>query len=251
MQKFRLAAAQSISRRGDIKENTQRHLRLIELAAGHNVQCVLFPELSLTGYELDLAESLAFTANDERLNYFKEYSEKYKITIIAGAPYRSRTGLHIGAFIIDPERRVSVYLKRFLHTGEEKFFLPGNINSILVFEDEKLAVAICADISNPRHAFEASQSACTIYGVGALISRSGYETDSSLLQGYAQKHSLLVMLANHGGPSGGYDSSGRSAVWSPTGNLLAELEVSGEGLIIAEKDNNRWIGKAVRFNEKN
>jgi predicted amidohydrolase len=116
MEIFKIAAAQSISIRGNVQENTKNHRRLIQMAAEHDVRCIFFPELSLTGYELDLADSLAYSIDDKRLDVLKEDSEKHKITIIAGAPYRSNTGLHIGAFIISPGKSHSVYSKRFLHT---------------------------------------------------------------------------------------------------------------------------------------
>jgi len=46
---------------------------------------------------------------------------------------------------------------------------------------------------------------------------------------------MLVLLANHGGPSGGYNSAGRSALWSPAGSLFAEFDETGEGLVAAER----------------
>jgi predicted amidohydrolase len=53
------------------------------------------------------------------------------------------------------------------------------------------------------------------------------------------------LMANHGGASGGYNSAGRSALWSPTGSLLAEYDGTGEGLVVAEKENGMWIGKTI------
>jgi predicted amidohydrolase len=45
--------------------------------------------------------------------------------------------------------------------------------------------------------------------------------DSAILQGYAQKHSMAVLMANHAGLTGGWQSAGRSAVWSEDGTLVA------------------------------
>jgi predicted amidohydrolase len=245
MKKFKIAAAQSISVSGSVQENIERHQRLIVLAAENSVQCIIFPELSLTGYEPDLADTLAFTADDKRIDSLREDSEKYKMLIIAGAPYRAKTGLYIGAFALFPDRSFSVYSKRFLHPGEEKYFSPGNTNYTFTLEQEKLSVAICADISNPLHADDASQAGSTIYAAGVLITATGYETDATILRGYAKKYSMLVLMANHGGASGGYNSAGRSALWSPTGSLLAEYDGTGEGLVVAEKENGMWIGKTI------
>jgi predicted amidohydrolase len=62
-----LAAAQTIPIRGDVDANVERHLRLVHIAAAEQAQVLVFPELSLTGYELDLAADLAFSQRDPRL----------------------------------------------------------------------------------------------------------------------------------------------------------------------------------------
>lgn len=50
-----LAAAQTISIPGDVPANIQRHLAFMQAAAQQGVQLLVFPELSLTGYEPSLA----------------------------------------------------------------------------------------------------------------------------------------------------------------------------------------------------
>ena len=50
-----LAAAQTISIPGDVAANIQRHLAMMRAAAEQGVQLLVFPELSLTGYEPFLA----------------------------------------------------------------------------------------------------------------------------------------------------------------------------------------------------
>ena len=62
-----LAAAQTIPKRGDVEANLEGHSRLIHAAAEGQARVLVFPELSLTGYELDLADDLAFSENDPRL----------------------------------------------------------------------------------------------------------------------------------------------------------------------------------------
>lgn len=49
------AAAQSISIAGDVRANLVRHQHFMQAAAEQGVQLLVFPELSLTGYERGLA----------------------------------------------------------------------------------------------------------------------------------------------------------------------------------------------------
>jgi predicted amidohydrolase len=46
-----LAAAQTKPKRGDIDSNLLDHYRLVELAAINKANLIVFPELSITGYE--------------------------------------------------------------------------------------------------------------------------------------------------------------------------------------------------------
>ncbi|MGH2830821.1 MAG: nitrilase-related carbon-nitrogen hydrolase, partial [Actinomycetota bacterium] len=47
-----IAVAQTSPVRGDVQANLEEHGRLVRVAAAEGAQLVVFPELSLTGYEL-------------------------------------------------------------------------------------------------------------------------------------------------------------------------------------------------------
>ena len=83
-----------------------------------------------------------------------------------------------------------------------------------------------------------------MYAAGVLISEGGYAADSALLEGYAAEHGLLVLMANHGGPSGGWACAGRSAIWTADGNLLVAAPVSATR-VIARRENGQWTGQVV------
>lgn len=250
MRKTIIALAQSASKRGKLEENLQTHQQLIELAAENGAQLIAFPELSLTGYEPDLASDLGFIEDDVRLNPLKELAARHQIIILAGAPFRTEEGLHIAAFILYPNREVKIYTKHYLHPGEEKFFIPGNLNPAIPLGQEKIAVAVCADIANPLHPEDAAKAGCTLYLASAFITPGGYEVDANLLKEYALQHQMPVMLANYSGNSGGFESAGRSALWSENGQLVGEFNGSGEGLLLAVKERVSWKTKAVSIKEK-
>lgn len=246
--KLTIAAAQSKSERGNVSKNIESHCRLVETAHQNGVQLIIFPELSITGYEPDLAEELAFTPIDNRLTPLKELAKSKNMIIIAGAPVKLDTDLHIGSFILFPDYSSLIYTKHFLHPGEEKYFSPGNLNPVLKFNNETFSLAICADILHPLHAENAFKAGSTFYIAGVFITPTGYRTDTELLKGYAVKYSMTVLMSNYGGDSGGYQSEGRSAAFSDKGNIIAEFDGLGEGLVIIEKENNEWNGSIIRVN---
>ncbi len=65
---MRVALAQTDCRLGDVAGNLVTTERLIKEAAADGVDLVVFPELSLTGYELgQLADDISLWPDDERL----------------------------------------------------------------------------------------------------------------------------------------------------------------------------------------
>ena len=229
-------AAQSSSIRGDIEGNVDGHLRLIEKAAEHGASLIVFPELSLTGYEPDLAESHHLEPGDARLGAFQEMADKHTMKILVGAPYREGESLHIAAFLYQPDEDPLVYTKHHLHDGEEVYFESGTRELSFDVPGERASVAICADITHPEHAENAAVNGATIYAAGVLITPEGYEADAALLQGYSEKHNMMVVMANHASPSGGFESAGKSAIWDHLGNLKVVGPPQGEALVIVLRD---------------
>jgi predicted amidohydrolase len=241
-----VAAAQTIPFRGDVAANLDEHVRLCALAAARGVELLVFPELSLTGYELDLAPQLAFSEHDARLDPLRESALSRGITLVVGAPVRVGERLHIGAFIISANGSLDLYTKRRLGTfppevnpggpvppAEPSVFEPGDRDPLFCFAEHTAAIAICSDIGNPAHPSSAAERGASCYLVSMFVIPEDYPSDSARLEGYARQHSMNVIFANYGGPSGGLPSAGRSAIWSAQGKLLAELETSGSGVAVA------------------
>src|SRR3569833_2635825 len=87
---------------GDIPRNITQHLAFIEAAAVDGIDVLLFPELSLTGYEPTLAGRLAIDVNDSILDDFFRISQDSHITVIVGAPTRHPDWVRISLIIFQP-----------------------------------------------------------------------------------------------------------------------------------------------------
>jgi len=253
-----IGAAQTIPVRGDVDANVEHHVRLVHAAAEEQAQILVFPELSLTGYELDLANDLAFSERDPRMATLVEVASSYRMILIVGAPVRIGSRLHIGAFIVSPDRTVGLYTKHHLGAfptsaspdgivpaAEKTVFHPGDRNPLVRFGDNSAAVAVCADTSRPSHAQEAADRGATTYLASMFVIPSDLEKDTASLSSYAARHSMAVVLANYGGPSGGLPSGGGSAIWSEKGELLAQLKGMGSGIAVAIESDAGWRAKTV------
>lgn len=214
-------------------ENIQDHLRLIKLAANKGAKLILFPEMSLTGYQREDAESFSFSIDDPRLSPLIQQAVLHQIVIVAGAPIKIGSQLYIGSFILLPNGIKLIYTKQFLHTGEDLFFSSGSVyNPTIELENEIISFAICADITNPIHPENAVNQQTTLYLASIFYTPNGISEGHRQLSEYARKHSLKIGMANFGGPSYIFEAGGKSAFWDKTGSLIAHIENQEDQLLI-------------------
>jgi predicted amidohydrolase len=258
-----ISVAQTTPIRGDVDANLAQHLRLIRLAADAGAAIVVFPELSLTGYELDLAVSLAFSEHDPRFTPLIDAVVSASITVIAGAPVRVDGRLHIVAMILSPGGSRLLYTKRYLGAfgesarrdgtvplPESAVFLPGNSDPLIPLDQGHAALAICADAGHPSHARRAADRGASAYLAGMFVIPSEFDRDAERLGGYARKYGMIVAMANFGSASGGLRSAVRSSIWSADGSLIVRLPESGAGVGVVRPTSGGWHGEAVMLDEE-
>jgi predicted amidohydrolase len=232
------------------------------MAAGEGAELVLFPELSLTGYELDLADRLAFAQDDARFAPLIELATRLRVTLIVGAPVRTEGRLCIGALILTPDGRVDVYAKHHLGAfatsdnpggavppPESTVFAAGDRNPLVRVGGGMAAIAVCADVGQAAHAKAAADRSARTYLASMFVIPKDLTKESDNLTTYARQHSMAVVFANFGGPSGGLPTAGRSAIWSEDGDLLVQLDDSGSGIAIATETDAGWRSKAIMLKE--
>ncbi|QVI77465.1 carbon-nitrogen hydrolase family protein [Pseudomonas syringae] len=241
-----LAAAQFCSARGDIEHNLSGHLAFMQQASELGASYLLFPELSLTGYEPELARELALLPDDARLAPLVALAKKLRLTTTLGMPLRGpNDSVLIGALTFTAGGDVIAYAKQYLHPGEDAVFTAGNQDCFLLVDQHRIGLCVCADFAHAEHAQRMAQGGSWVYAASVLISPGGYEYDAGLLSGHAGRHSLPVLMANHGGPTGGWQSAGRSGLWDEAGRWVGGMEGGGGGLVVATRQREGWQVKAV------
>lgn len=219
---------------GDIRENIDIHKKCIDLAISFGANAIFFPELSLTGYEPTLAKKLAINLDDKRLTVFQKVSDANHVTIGVGAPTKHRNGICISMVIFQPNLKRRLYSKQYLHKDEETYFVSGNKSPILTVEDQKIAIAICYEISVPAHCKTTYESGANIYLASVAKFAPGIDEAIDRLSQVADKYSMTVLMANCVGMADGQECAGKSSVWNDRGMLLAQLKDSNEGLLILD-----------------
>lgn len=237
--KIRIALAQHKAIKGNIKENLNRHKKFCSEAARLGADIITFPELSLTGYEPSLLEGLAIDMSSIHVHELSQFSVSHGMAVIAGCPIKSgQSKPYIGAIICHPNGEVDFYSKQYLHQGESEYCVAGSENYFFNVNQNKIALAVCADFTESRHQSDALTEKAAIYLVSALISKGGFPQNSTLLSHIATKIKAPVLLSNFLGETGGWDTAGKCSVWDKEGNVVVQGSHSEEGLTLCTFENN-------------
>ena len=226
---MKLAVAQTRPIKGDIAANVENHRKMIEIAASEGAHVLVFPELSLTGYESELSKELATNIHDPRLEPLQQLSNNHSIVIGVGLPINTEGGVTISMVLFHPNKPRQVYAKQYLHASETPFFVSGK-NDRTFISNTKIALAICYELSVAEHAEAAYKNGAKVY-IASVVEDT---IDKAIvkLSNTAQKYNMTVLMANCAGQTGAYLCDGKSSIINKKGEILGQLDSSNEGLLI-------------------
>jgi len=216
-----LAVAQPPCAALDVPANARAHAAAIRAA---NARVVVFPELSLTGYEL-AAPVVSFG----ELTPIVEACAATGSLALVGAPV---DGPCIGVLAVDGSGARVAYRKVNLGGAEPGFFVPGPAPAVLEVDGWRLGLAVCKDTGVPQHAAATAALGMDAYLAGAVDHRQESVVQQQRAERIAAEHGVFVAFASFAGPTGGgYDeTAGRSGIWSPAGALLERAGPEPGGL---------------------
>lgn len=242
---MKICAAQIRSMPGDIPANIANHERLIALALSQGADTIIFPELSITGYEPELAKELAVVPDDSRFDGFQRLADSGHATLAIGVPTKGSKGICISQLIFQPHHPRQIYSKQYLHPDEDEFFVRGENSFAVIGGEVKLAPAICYELSVPAHAENAGKRGAAVYLASVAKSASGVEKAVLRLAAIAARYAMTVVMANGIGASSGFTSAGRSSVWNEHGVLLGQLDGTHEGILLFDTATGAVLQKTI------
>ncbi|WP_410812603.1 carbon-nitrogen hydrolase family protein [Micromonospora sp. 067-2] len=211
---LRFAVAQPLCVPRDVAANARAHAAAVRAA---RARVVLFPELSLTGYELDAP---VLPVDDRRLTPLVEACAEMNALALAGAPV---AGDHIATLAVTGAGATVAYRKMWLGDAEARRFSPGDEPAALDVDGWRVGLAICKDTGVAAHAVRTAALGIDVYAAGVLESAVDAAVPDQRAQRIATAHRVWVAVASFAGSTGGgYTSAaGRSAIWTPEGELHA------------------------------
>jgi len=233
---MRICVTQIRTARGDPKRNEETHIHWIARAITLKAELIVFPELSLSGYEPGLAGELAIEPDSPALEQFQQISVRNDIYISLGMPVRMEEDIHIGMVIFQPDGSRRWYTKQRLHPDEQPYFSEGKEQLILRAAGRKIAPAICFEALQPEHSENAHRMGAELYLVSAAKPLRGVKKAFHHLPQVAKKFSMPVVFSNSTGPCDSFISAGNSAVWDEHGNLTGQLDGGHEGALLYDTE---------------
>lgn len=233
---LQIAVAQTASQVGRLLDNVEETCRLVTVAANNGARLIVFPELSLIGYDLDqLADSTVWLAeHDPRLAPLRSMADTLDVWICVGAAVAMRTGQRwLAVIVIGPGGTEWVHGKQFLHGSEHDWFdaAPCTERDVSI-DGWNIALAVCFDVGVPTHAAAAAARGADVYAASALYVEGEERRVDIHFASRAMDHRMFAVLANHAGPTSIGTSIGGSGLWSPTGDRCLAAGVHHELMML-------------------
>ncbi|MGF6835366.1 putative amidohydrolase [Paenarthrobacter sp. TE4293] len=239
-----------------VEANVAAHVVLVEQAHALGARLVLFPELSLTGYDLEAfggpgassrptplgPPSPWLSDDDARLQPLRDVCARTKTTAVIGAAWRAADQTpRLASLIIGPDGSVRPVFKTHLHGAERDLFVPGSGPEIVDVDGWRVAFAVCADAAYPTHAGAAADAKADVYAVSALYT-GGEELRLGLHMGArSMDHRMFGLLANLGGETPLGASCGLSGAWGPDGAAVARAAGTGTEIAMVTLGRSRLL----------
>ena len=250
MDTVRVALAQIAPALGQLDVNLARHHELIKDARSKGADLVVFPELGLTGYQLqDLAAEVSIRLDDPRLADLAAASAGLSV-IVSFVEESADHRLFIAAALLEDGEIRHVHRKLFLPTyglfDERRFFAHGDIlRTVPSRLGVGVGMAICEDfwhLTVPQIlALDGAQILVNVSSSPgrdlAATNEVGLGTATSwrnLMRTYAQLTTTFVIFCNRVGVDESISFWGGSEVIGPTGAAILSAPLYDEGLFLAD-----------------
>ena len=247
---LRIALAQISPTLGDLDANLARHHELLGEARASAADLVVFPELGLTGYQLqDLSAEVAMRLDDQRLTELATATDGLS-AVISFVEESADHRLFIAAGLFEDGELRHVHRKLFLPTyglfDERRFFAQGDsLRAAPSRLGVGIGIGICEDfwhLAVPQLlALDGAQILINVSSSpGSDLAAShevGLGTATSwrtLMRTYAQLTTSFVVFCNRVGVEESISFWGGSEVIAPSGQALFAAPLYDEGLFTVD-----------------
>jgi predicted amidohydrolase len=223
---------------GDKPANLKKCLKFLEMAAGQDIELVVFPECALTGYVFrsrEEAAQMAETVPGESTRRLEEACRKYKITAVVGLLEQIKDKLYNSAALIGPQGLLGLYRKTHtLCLGVDRFVSRGEDLPVFSIPQGRLGILICYDQRFPEPA-----RVMALKGAQMILNPANLPEGAEVYRNFfnrarACENRLFLINADRIGKERDTRFIGHSQIIDYSGRILAEASGDREEIIRAE-----------------
>lgn len=207
--------------------------RLEAVLARHpDVQLAIFPELFLSGYELNRAKELAISAQSAEMDRLRGAAAQWRTAVICGFPERTAEGAAANAAVcIDAGGAlVGIYRKTHLFGQRERdAFVDGRELLLVGLADRRIAPLICFDVEFPEPARALARAGADLIVTIAANMRPHGEEHALAARARALDNRCAHLYVNRVGTYDGLEFVGGSLAIDSSGRSTASAD-SGTGV---------------------
>lgn len=226
----------------DVSANLEKYLRFIARADSLNVELLIFPEASLSGYgpehyrEKPIPPQEALT---EALDRVREAARQAGLWVLVGTSTWRNGGVYNDVHLLDDlgEIRAS-YAKAQLTDGDKQSYQPGEEITTYEAGGMKFGLEICYDIRFPEPwRIQALEGAQIILHASQACGSGSWKIPvwEGHLRSRAAENGIWVVSCNAAGPV----QMGKSYIVDPDGLVVASSNQDSEELIYGLVDLSR------------
>ncbi|WP_305081741.1 MULTISPECIES: carbon-nitrogen hydrolase family protein [Oceanotoga] len=243
---------QMYSKFNDINQNLEKHIQYIKKAHENNCDTILFPELSLIGYDLNQISNYKSTYEQEQI--LKEQALKYQMNILYGTIHETNDKKYITHKLINKDKEEKIYKKIHLGKNEKKYFNEGNEIPIFQIQSKKekisIAFGICYDMHFPElSSIYAKNNVKIIFSPHASYINANMRLKiwNKYMMARAYDNQLYIIACNNIFYKDDQILGGGIAVWNKKGEIEIKEETNKEKMIIHKINPFQYEGKRSNY----
>lgn len=252
--RVKVGLAQIYPKLGDIAHNLGVHLDYAGQARADGVDLLVFPELSMTGYQVqDLAPEVALRADGDDPAFAELLAASADLDIVVGFAHKDlRNRFYIANAYLARGELVHLHHKLYLPTyamfDESRYFAQGN--SVRAFDTRfgRLGMLICEDFWHVSPPYLLWLDGADILILNSSSPSRGLNDSDRLMgtrwvehvnQAYGSMFTAYILHCNRVGYEDGKNFWGGSSVVDPEGEFMTRGLYFDEALITQEIDLNQ------------
>jgi len=214
----------------DKKASAEYLQQLLVSRLNHNVDMIVFPELTLTGFTMR-SQKFAENMNESSIQYFSNLARQYKTHIFAGMIERDDQTFYNTLFHLNPEGQLVTKYRKihpFSFSGENRHYTAGIQPVISRINKFRLGLAICYDLRFPElFRFYAKERVHVIIDI-ANWPQARIEHWQTLLKARSIENQCYVIGVNRIGHDKKSEYHGCSCVYAPFGEAICQAGANEE-----------------------